>query len=191
MGIPTDPNEWSYGASCFCWASGFTPDTLYASVSGIMVGASWNPGMVPPPNGIHVLTQKISPCFWSDAPPPHASFYETTTISSGLHIVASMMVTGFSGWADAGCVFHFVNQLVDPGGFYYGGQAVICQRESGSSAPSLADIAELLNMQGRESRKSEFFPLDNDELVAMFADQVESTRVRIKYQFPTGGISWH
>lgn len=184
MGIETDPIEWEYGNNCLtCWDAGMTPKLLIASVSGIKIGGAWNPAMPMPPNGIHILTQDISPCYFKGRPAPINDYYETSIPGSRLIINATAMVTAFDGASGNNCVFEFANTQVNPALAYYGGRGAVAQGTPGSSPISIADLLELLNMDGRESRKFEFFPLDSSHIVAMFADQVESTRIRFKYKF--------
>lgn len=183
MGIPTNPDDYLYGPNCLtCWAPNKTPKDLYASFSGIMTGATWEDWMGAAPNEIFKLSSAV-PCLWTAYHEPRDIRFGITAPSSGLSIEIDFAWFAFTATNAPPCDFHFVNALVDPGLDFYGGQAIVVQKEAGSSAPSLADIAALLNMDGRESRMSEVFPLDNTHLVAMFADLLESTRIRIKYDF--------
>lgn len=183
MGIPTDPGEWVYGDDSGCWLPGKTPKVLHVSVSGVMFGDNWVPAWGPPPNGSYSLTQ------WAPASYFRAwmgvGWDEWRTHVPGTYcVINGPLGPAFVANDPSNCVFAIPNNSQDPNSIFYGGQCVVTQKEPATSgAPSFADIMELINMQGRGSRKCEAFPLDNDELVAMFADLVESTRIRIKYNF--------
>lgn len=181
MGIATDPDEWTYGLNNGCWAAGKTPATLVVSVSGIMQGATWGPVWGPPPNGVYSFPQQLA-TWWHDADPAHPSGFRNSVPGSRVNIKGGLLNAFFST-DPANCNWYFVNEIVNPNSIFYGGHAIVTQRPPGASAPSHADILELLNMQGQPSRMADIFPLDNTYLVAMFADIIESTRIYIKYAF--------
>lgn len=181
MGIPTPPDDYEYGLDCGCWSAGHTPKNIYVAFAGITMGDLWLPAYGSPPNGIYSFPQRTA-CSWHDGVIPYRSGYATYAPGSSVRIAGGIAYAFFAS-VGQNCVFAFANESVCPDHIFCGGIAIVFQLEPGSSAPSLADIMELINMQGRESRKAEVFPLDNSHLVTMFADQVESTRIRIKYKF--------
>lgn len=183
MGISTDPDDWGYGNNCGCWDAGKTPHTIYGYVSGIKTGSGWVPAIGDPQNGGFHLHQINPPCYFSHTTDRNPNIYRTGLPGSQL-IIGAIGTQCFVGSSDNNCEWYFVNDEQDPTRGFYGGTAIIFQREPlAGGAPSLAEIAELLNMDGRASRMSEGFPLDSSHFVAMFADQQESTRIRLKYDF--------
>lgn len=183
MGIETDPIGYEYGNNCLaCWAPGLTPKNLVVDIEGVTRGALWAPGMPDPPNGRYLLTQGVIPCQWLFDVAGTVGSYHTGIPGSQL-LLYWFAVPMFLGNSGNSCVFSFTNTLTCPTNEYCGGRAIVFQLEPIGGVPSITDIMELINMKGRPSRKTEIFPLDNQHLVAMFADLVESTRIRIKYDF--------
>lgn len=183
MGIETAPIEWDYGNNCGCFTAGYTPRILSAYIAGVMIGNTWVPANGPGPNGPYTLTQSGIACLWSQAAPIGSHIFHTNKPGTSFTAQGPLGVNFYA--SDAGnCKFYLPNDQQLPNAPFYGGAVIIFSREpSTGNCPGLADVLDLINMDGRASRKSEGFPLDSSHLVAMFADQVESTRIRIKYDF--------
>lgn len=181
MGIPWDEDE--IGTDCPQFPAGTTPKYLWCSISGVerCNPEGLNPGM---PNGVYMLTQHSSfPCRWVTSEPLGNTGiqYEAKTISCTLSAYNSGFVT-FAGLTLGALKFSFTNgdscSTYPPLPLAGGGSAIVARTKPGS-APAVANVAELLNIEEEPDSMADFYPAADDKVVLKFCRQKTPTNILI------------
>ena len=130
MGIPTDPGyELFVGDDCGCWPVGQTPKKLWVSFAGIQCGSLWAPGDPPPPNRI-ILVEYVTSCQWVKVVGGLEVYFIIQFGFSAVSAVFTSLDFAFDSNPAGICAGRYTSRLAYSGSHYYGGAAVVSQREA-------------------------------------------------------------
>jgi hypothetical protein len=185
MGIPWDEDE--IGNNCRFFPAGETPKYLWASISG--VEWCWPIEGVPLPNGVFMMTQRpTSACTWEYASTAiNVIFMLSTNLSRLQAAGGSGGLLFFSGQVTSAPKFSFQNLIICnpdyPPPWACGGSGIVSRRHQGT-APAVANVAELLNIEEKPDSMADFYPAANPaEAVLKFCRQKTPTNILIKVDY--------
>lgn len=185
MGIPWDEDE--IGNDCNQFPPGETPKYLWASISGVT--RCWDYEWIPSPlNGIWKLTQvEGSACMWQYLDDDVMLTFQlspTACVFGGGYYWPGWMV--FDGLVAGPLIFSFPNLLVcnmypmPP--WFAGGHAIVSRRQPGT-APAIANVAALLNIEQEVDSMADFYPSSDDTVTLKFCRQKTPTNILIKVDY--------
>ena len=174
-------NLWTGANPCVtCFDAGETPEQIFMSLQGVMIGDTWAAPDEPPPNGVWQLDYDGS-CQWSDREANLTVLYKKAFPGSSL--VISLPIGGFvfSGPGQPVCTNQFSNFYVAPAGRnYWGGSAVFLNPlESGT-----LNNPELMALVGMEPGSGTFCSMnrpDVDHITNRYSRREDATNIHIKY----------
>lgn len=182
MGIITDPGYELYIEDRFCFPAGKTPKKLYATFSGIKIGAAWQESWGQPLNGTYILEATVGDEWWTAEglavragfiiPPTH-SLLRMWRFDGPLQFNAEKV----------GCAFEWPNVYQDPEACaFYGGFASVTMREQGDNVPSIKTVQNLVGVPPDRKTFAELSLSDGGKRFIRLARQKDGTCIKVKFQ---------
>lgn len=184
MSFPTADSTYVYeppADQCLrCFAAGETPHITFVCLSGIRIGALWNPGDPVPPNGTWPLSP-INPCLWHTVNAPYWFTYQDTPIQNLLQVTDALANAYFLSVGPPGCDFWHSNFWAVPAGNkYYGGYALL-QHAMPTDPWSIQEVMDDLGLTPAADLYVTPRAVAAEQAVHTFSDRQSSTNIKILY----------
>lgn len=187
MSFATDPNLYSFvtaPAGCvLCFASGKSPDSIFAQFTGIQIGGAWIAGDPPPPNGQFEL-KNTGACTWLFNDGVTLVDWDAGSPAASLSSIVLGVATSFINTTTLDpCITEYSNNLSSPIGLKYFGGTAIIMNPLESGARNNIQLMSLLNILPEIRTFCKPQAIATNILSTRYSQRNGRTDIYIKYDF--------
>lgn len=178
MGIPL-PDSAFNNACPLCFPTNQTPIVVYAAITGVLIGSTWDASLGKAPNGVWTL-EWISSCSWQKTIDGWTATYSVAGGTTRFNIQKPSVPDKFFDNPGSECETQFVNDITSSSAPFYNGIATVGWKRP-LIKTSIVNVADQVGIISEAGTFAEFFPFDADENVYRFANIKERLNVQILF----------